>query len=1296
VQILKTSSCLATRTPRERVLQLLSLLAMIAVAISAHAQSYVYINNQRPLNQISAYSVSGTGALTETAGSPYMTGGVGSTGTCFGLDRVVVSLPAMMLFVSNSGDQTISVFQINPADGTLTAAAGSPVPSNLALDSCGGISLAVTPDGKFLMASSSGQISTFNIAANGVLTLASITNNCCSPTVGMKISANGKFLALSNVSSVSTYQVNADGSLTAVINSPFVQTGSGAISGIEFNCASNQLFAAESAFNANTIIDAWTMDGTGALTAVAGSPFIVQGGNSNNLAISPDDAKLYSTDQQGSSIDGSSIASTGVLANFGKFGGVSKLHTPAGVAVDATGSFLFAADDPFGIAVFGLDQVGNLTPLSDTEFAFPGEVQGLAVFPPKSCTVNDLTLVETAASTSVSAGATVDLTFAVTNHGPQSATPATVRYFLPNGLTFVKCSAPAGAFCSAAFANPHIITFSSLPIGVEQDVTVTVQVDANAINGTGLAVTSVISNMGSADPNLGDNSSSVTLTVAANTGPTMITVAPASGNYGGSATITAILQNATTKALAAGKLITFTLNGTAVGSATTNASGQAVLTVPLGALALGTYPTAIGASFAGDTLLNASTGTGSLTVNPGILTVSSSSASFVYGSGATPTYTSTITGFVNGDTSAVVSGTAICAPSATATAVGTYPVTCNLVGLSAANYTFVTNPGTLTITPAALTVTAANVSRVYGAANPPLTGTITGLIGTDVVRATYTSQAESVSPVGAYPIVPFVLPDAVSANYTITYVRGTLTVTTANLTVTVVNATRFYGDPNPNFNAIFTGANPLDNLTASFTTPANALSVPGVYPVTAAVIDPFQRLANYAVTIVPGTLTVTKAPLIVSATNLTKVSGTPNPVLTGTLNKVRNGENITATFSTTAITTSPVGTYPIVPTLVDPNGALVNYVVTIINGTLTIQPATLTVTIANASRIYGDPNPAFTGTISGLQNGDVITATYSSVNPTAAVGTYPITPTFNDPGNVLGNYSVVVVGGTLTINKATLSVSAVGGSRIYGASNPAASVVGLKNSDPITVSYATPTVNSPVGNYTLTPILVDPTSKLPNYTVTIRSAALAITKAPLSIAANNATVVLNTASPAFTATYTGLAGTDTPANLTGTLKCAATVNTVGAHTITCGGQTSNNYAVTFVNGVATVVFANLGACTAGPGHQILPPIATDGSTVFTKATTPSIPVTFRVCDANGAAVNGNVVTSFTLLQQITGGVTTTLNQKQTAAFTFSVAAQDDVATLSTSTPTNLTAGTTYLYQIKMIDNSTINFQFSTN
>ncbi len=46
--------------------------------------------------------------------------------------------------------------------------------------------------------------------------------------------------------------------------------------------------------------------------------------------------------------------------------------------------------------------------------------------------------------------------------------------------------------------------------------------------------------------------------------------------------------------------------------------------------------------------------------------------------------------------------------------------------MSAANYSLTAVAGTLTVTPATLTVTAENKSKVYGSANPPLTYVISG------------------------------------------------------------------------------------------------------------------------------------------------------------------------------------------------------------------------------------------------------------------------------------------------------------------------------------------------------------------------------------------------------------------------------------------------------------------------------------------------------------------------------------------------------------------------------------------
>ena len=49
-----------------------------------------------------------------------------------------------------------------------------------------------------------------------------------------------------------------------------------------------------------------------------------------------------------------------------------------------------------------------------------------------------------------------------------------------------------------------------------------------------------------------------------------------------------------------------------------------------------------------------------------------------------------------------------------------------------------------------------------------------------------------------------------------------------------------------------------------------------------------------------------------------------------------NGDNITASYDSPATVDSPDGTYPIIPTLLDPTGKLGNYTVTITNGTLTV------------------------------------------------------------------------------------------------------------------------------------------------------------------------------------------------------------------------------------------------------------------------------------------------------------------------------------------------------------------------
>ena len=250
--------------------------------------------------------------------------------------------------------------------------------------------------------------------------------------------------------------------------------------------------------------------------------------------------------------------------------------------------------------------------------------------------------------------------------------------------------------------------------------------------------------------------------------------------------------------------------------------------------------------------------------------------------------------------------------------------------------------GTLTITPAPLTVTAANASMVFGDPLPAFSGTITGIKNGNNITATYSTTATSASPVGTYPIVPALSDNATGAlaNYTVTSLNGTLTITPAPLTVTAANASMVFGDPLPAFSGTITGIKNGNNITATYSTTATSASPVGTYPIVPALSNNATgALANYTVTLVNATLTINPAPLTVTAANLSMAFGDPVPALSGTITGIKNGNNITASYSTTATSTSPVGIYPIVATVSD-NGtcASANYTVTLVNATLTIKP----------------------------------------------------------------------------------------------------------------------------------------------------------------------------------------------------------------------------------------------------------------------------------------------------------------------------------------------------------------------
>ena len=269
----------------------------------------------------------------------------------------------------------------------------------------------------------------------------------------------------------------------------------------------------------------------------------------------------------------------------------------------------------------------------------------------------------------------------------------------------------------------------------------------------------------------------------------------------------------------------------------------------------------------------------SFTVSQAALTVTANDTSKVYGA-VNPEFTDTITGFVNGDTSAVVTGTATLTTTATAAAgVGTYAITAAAGTLTASNYMFAFVPGTLTVSKAVLKVTASNASRLYGALNPEFGDTISGFVNGDTVAvvsgtASLTTTATAASAAGSYPITA-ASGTLAAINYTFTFANGALTVGAAPLTVAVNSASRTYGASNPTFSGTIAGLLNGDTVTAAYNSTATASSAVGSYAITATISG--AAASNYTLTITPGTLTVGKAALTVTASNASRLYGAVEP-----------------------------------------------------------------------------------------------------------------------------------------------------------------------------------------------------------------------------------------------------------------------------------------------------------------------------------------------------------------------------------------------------------------------------------
>lgn len=437
---------------------------------------------------------------------------------------------------------------------------------------------------------------------------------------------------------------------------------------------------------------------------------------------------------------------------------------------------------------------------------------------------------------------------------------------------------------------------------------------------------------------------------------------------------------------------------------------------------VGAYPiTAGGAAAANYTITYAS---GTLSVYPGIQTISFNATPKTYGdpdfalsasasSGLPVTYSSSNPAVATVDVQGIVH----------IVSAGIVTITASQLGNG--NYIATTNINQqLTINKAALTITADNQTSNYGSAIPALTVTYTGFVNGDTEAGLTTppkasTSATAASATGNYPIT---VVGTASSSYTITYQPGTFTVVPGNQTITFASvSTKTYGDADFNLSAsAFSGLAVSYSSSNPTVATVNAAGSVHILAAGTTVITASQAgSSNYkAAADVQQTLTVNPAPLTLTAVNQTKIYGSANPTLTVTYTGFVNGESefvlsAQPSITTTATAASPAGTYPITVSA----AAASNYNIIYTAGTLTVNPAALTITANNQTRTYGSANPLLTLSYSGFVNGDVATslsmqpAVSTNATTASATGVYAIAVS----GSASPNYNITYIAGTFTI-----------------------------------------------------------------------------------------------------------------------------------------------------------------------------------------------------------------------------------------------------------------------------------------
>ena len=533
-------------------------------------------------------------------------------------------------------------------------------------------------------------------------------------------------------------------------------------------------------------------------------------------------------------------------------GAVSKIYNGTTAATLSAGNYSLSG-------VVSGDAVALNDPTTgsyDTKNAGTGKtvsVSGLAL---SGASSGNYTLSSTSTSGAIGAITQATLTASLTGtvskiyDGTTAATLSDANYSLSgaiNGDTVALNDPTSGTYDNANAGTGKLVTVSGLAIS-----------GADSGNYM-LAATSISGGIG-------------TITPAPLTTSVTYSVADATGTYGTLATLGAVTLTGVLSKDAADVSDVLSLfdsgNNPAAHSATMSVGKYTEEVTSLTGSAAGNY-----------TIATTGNTDGTLTINPKTLTISlTGTVEKTYDGTVAATLDAAnygLSGVISGDSVSLNDPTSGAYDNANAGTGKTISVSgLSLSGAGANNYTLASTSvsgavGTIDTRP--LTVAADSLSRLYGNANPSLTYTVggDGLVNGDTLSGSLATDATTTSNVGSYGITQGTL--AASSNYSLSYTAGTLSVAARPLTVTADSLSRLYGNanPSPTYTVGGDGLVNGDTLSGSLATDATTTSNVGSYGITQGTL---AASSNYSLSYVGGTLTVSPAPLSITANDVIAVS----------------------------------------------------------------------------------------------------------------------------------------------------------------------------------------------------------------------------------------------------------------------------------------------------------------------------------------------------------------------------------------------------------------------------------------